>query len=120
VSKVSYVFDVGGDTVWSPALRVGDLYVRFLRELAETLEVPTGLKAMASDMYEIDIDLYENLVQRLFEFCFSTDHPVLRGLVESVLAPSVVVLERGGRPLRPRSVVEEEFIERARGLSMAR
>jgi hypothetical protein len=117
---VSYVFDVGDDTVWSPALRVGDLYVRFATELAEVLRVPTGLTAVASDMYEIDIDLYENFVSKLFEMYFSSSHPVLRGLVESVLAPSVVVLERGGRPLTPKTVDEEEFLNRARELSMAR
>lgn len=117
---MSYVFDVGDDTVWSPSLQVGDLYVRFLRQAAEMLEVPTGLTAIASDMYEIDIDLYEHLVKKLFDVYSSSRHPVLRGLVEAVLAPSVVVLERGGRPLGPSSADEQEFIDRARGLSMAR
>jgi hypothetical protein len=117
---VSYVFDVGDDTVWSPSLQVGDLYVRFFREVAEMLEVPTGLTAIASDMYEIDIDLYENLVKKLFEIYFSSSHPVLRGLVEAVLTPSIVVLERGGRSLSPSSPEEQKFIDKARGLSMAR
>lgn len=116
---MSYLFEVGGDTVWSPARRVGDLYVRFLREIAETLTVATGLTAIASDMYRIDIDEYEILVKKLFENYFSSGHPVLRGLIEAVLAPSVVVLERGGRPLVPRSAEEREFIDRARDLSMA-
>ncbi|WP_137816586.1 DUF6086 family protein [Gandjariella thermophila] len=117
---MSYVFDVGDDTVWSPSLQVGDLYVRFLCEIAETLGVRTGLTAIASDMYEIDIDVFANLVRKLFDVYFSSGHPVLRGLIEGVLAPSVVVLERGGRPLTPSSDEEREFIERARGLSMAR
>lgn len=117
---MSYVFDVGDDTVWSPALRVGDIYVRFARDIAEVLGVPTGLSAVASDMYEIDIDTYEQFVKTLFEMYFANTHPVQRGLIEAVLAPSTVVLERGGRPLTPTTVEQEEFLDRARGLSMAR
>ena len=117
---MSYVFDVDGDTVWSPSLQVGDLYVRFLREIGEALEVPTGLTAIASDMYDIDIDVFDNLAKKLFEIYSTNSHPVLRGMVEAVLAPSVVILERGGRPLSPSSTEGQELIDRARGLPMAR
>lgn len=117
---MSYVFEVGDETVWSPSLQVGDLYVRFLRETAETLGIPTGLTAIASDMYEIDIDVYEHLVKKLAETYFASRHPVLRGLIEAVLAPSVVILDRADRPLMAATAGEREFIDRARGLSMAR
>lgn len=117
---MSYVFDVGDETVWSPSLQVGDLYVRFLRETAETLGIPTGLSAIASDMYDIDIDAFEHLVKKLAETYFASRHPVLRGLIEAVLAPSVVILDRADRPLVAASAEEREFIDRARGLSMAR
>jgi hypothetical protein len=120
VGRVSYVFDVGDETVWSPSLQVGDLYVRFLRETAESLGVPTGLTANASDMYDIDIDTFEQLVKRLAETYFTSRHPVLRGLVEAVLAPSVVILDRADRPLMAATAEEREFIDRARDLSMAR
>lgn len=117
---MSYVFDVDDDTVWSPSLQVGELYVRFLRETAEQLGLPTGLTAVADDMYDIDVDAFEHLVRKLAEVYFASAHPVLRGLVDGVLAPSVVVLERAGRPLTAQSDEEQEFLDRARSLSMAR
>jgi uncharacterized protein DUF6086 len=117
---VSYVFDIDDDTVWSPSLQVGDLYVRFLGQLAEMLGLPTGLVANASDMYDIDIDPFENLVKRLFEVYFSSGHPVLRGMIGSVLAPSVVILDRGGRPLVAATAEQQEYIDESRGLSMAK
>jgi hypothetical protein len=117
---MSCIFEVGEDTVWSPALRVGDLYVRYLREIADMLGVPTGLTAVASDMYEIDVDAYGSLVRKIADLYFSSGHLVLRGLIGGMLGPSVVVLERAGRPLSPQSDEEREFIARARQLSMAR
>ena len=117
---MSYVFDVDGDTVWSPSLQVGDLYVRFLRQIGEMLEIPTGLTAVASDLYDIDINIFNNLTRKLFEIYLTNSHPVLRGMVEAVLAPSVVILERSGRPLSPSSAEGQELIDRAQKLSMTR
>ncbi|MFC0115956.1 DUF6086 family protein [Kibdelosporangium aridum] len=117
---MSYVFDVDDETVWSPALQIGDLYVRFLQEIADMLKLPTGLVEIASDMYEIDLDSYETLVKAIFEMNFSSGHPVLRGLLEAVLAPSVVVLDRAGRPLTATSQEQMDLVTRAQALSMPR
>lgn len=117
---MSYVFNVGDDTVWSPALRVGDLYVRFLRETAEALGESTGLTAVASDMYDIDVEVYSVLVRKIVDLYSSSGHPVLRGLLEGVLMPSVVVLDRAGRPLEPHSDEERDLLGRARCLPLAR
>lgn len=116
---MSFIFDVGDETVWSPALRVGDLYVRFLTEIGEMFNLPTGLSAMASDYYYIEPDAFSELIGRIFVENFGTTHQVGRAMLESVLAPSVVILDRIGRPLLPRSAEELEFLTKARSLSMA-
>jgi hypothetical protein len=111
---MSYVFDVGDDEVWSPALRVGDLYVRFLGEIADMLGMPTGLTAVASDYYKIDIDVYGALVHEILAFYLASPHPVRRRLIEGVLVPSVMVLDRAGRPISPHTDEEREIIASAR------
>lgn len=118
--SVSFIFDVGDDTVWSPALRVGDLYVRFITQIGEHLGLPTGLSSMASDYYYIDPDIFEALVKKMFEENFRSTHRVGRAMLESVLAPSAVILDRINRPLSAATPDEREFLEKARALSMAR
>ena len=117
---MSYIFDVDNETVWSPALRVGDLYVRFLREVAGAIGEPTGLTPLASDMYDIEVNVYGVLIRKMVDVYFSSGSIVLRRLIEGVLLPSVVILERAGHPLSPQSEEERDLIDRARSLPMAR
>lgn len=117
---MSCIFEVGEDTMWSPALRVGNLYVRFLREIADFLGESPGMTSSDSDTYKIDLDVYQSLVWKMVDLYFSSGSFVMRQLVEGVLGPSVVVLERAGRPLSLRSDEEREFVARARELGMPR
>ncbi|MBF6521415.1 DUF6086 family protein [Nocardia farcinica] len=116
---MSFAFEVGDTTVWSPALRVGDLYVRMVSDVAALLGMPTGLVPVASDMWDIDLDPFEALVREMFHLYFETTHQVMKGMIAGVLAPSIVLLERGGRVLDTRSAAETNFVARARDLSMA-
>ncbi|WP_459548328.1 DUF6086 family protein [Nocardia sp. X0981] len=115
---MSYIFDIKDVTVWSPSLRVGKLYVSMARDVADVLEVSTGMNAMASDYWEIELDEFDSFVHMMREKCFSGDHPVLEVLIGAVLAPSVIMLERGGKPIVPRSEEERSFFDRAHRLSM--
>ncbi|QBS42928.1 DUF6086 family protein [Nocardia sp. CS682] len=117
---MSYVFDIDGETVWSPSLRVGDLYVRMLEDVGIVLGVPTGLNPVSSDMWDVDIDAFEKLVKLMFETYISTGHQVFKILVEGVLAPSIVLLERGGKEIFADTDEQREFCDRALRLSMAR
>lgn len=117
---MSFIFDVGGDTVWSPALKIGELYVRFVAQVADLLGVPTGLSEMASDYYYVDPDVFEVLVKKIFDENFRSTHRIVRAMLESILAPSVVILDRIDRPLSADTSEEYAFLEKARSLSMAR
>ncbi|MEU4314475.1 DUF6086 family protein [Nocardia sp. NPDC024068] len=117
---MSYIFEIQDETVWSPALRVGKLYESMAQDVAESLGVPTGMTAMASDFCEIELDVFVTFVRLAYKEYFSSSHPVLRGLIGAVLAPSIVVLERGGQSVVPDSAEEREFLRRARDLSMPR
>ncbi|WP_135454174.1 DUF6086 family protein [Mycobacterium sp. DL99] len=117
---MSFIFDVGDDTVWSPALQVGELYVRFVGQVGDLLAVPTGLNKMASDYYYIDPDVFEVLVKTVFEANFRSTHRIRRAMLESILAPSVVILDRIDRPLSAGTPEQLAFLETARTLPMAR
>ncbi|HEX6472183.1 MAG TPA: DUF6086 family protein [Streptosporangiaceae bacterium] len=103
---MSYIFDVGEDTVWSPSLRVGRLYVAATRCLAAELDRPPGLVAVAEDMYQIDLAKFEIFVKDLFAAFSSTNHRVYRELMRGVLLPSLVLLERAG--ISPETTSDEE------------
>ncbi|MEU4430593.1 DUF6086 family protein [Nocardia rhamnosiphila] len=115
---MSYIFDIDDVTVWSPALRVGRLYVSMAQDVAGVLDVSTGMTAMASDYWEIELPEFEAFVRVMYKTFFSSDHPVFKDLIGAVLAPSIVLLERGGRSFLPGSDEERKFIDRAHELSM--
>jgi hypothetical protein len=115
---MSYIFDIDDVTVWSPALRVGKLYVSMAQDVAGLLETSTGMTAMASDYWELDLQDFDSFVRVMYGIYFSSEHPVFRNLIGAVLAPSIVLLERGGKPITPRSEEEREFLERAHALPM--
>jgi hypothetical protein len=117
---MSYVFDVDDVTVWSPSLRVGKLYVQIMSGISEVLVLPTGLNPLASDFYDIDLDVFECFVRAIFDLYVSASHDILKGMIEGVLLPSLVMLDRAGRGITPRSNAEAEILSRAGGLSMAR
>lgn len=117
---VSYVFDINDQTVWSPSLFVGDLYVRFATQIADMLGLPSGLRAIASDYYEIDPDVFEIFTKRMFAENFDGYHDIKRGMLEAVLAPAVVILDRVGRPLLAETEEQRDVLVQARELGMPR
>jgi hypothetical protein len=118
MAAVSFMFDAGNRTVWSPASRVGDLYVRFMNQLGDAFQLANGLTPMAADYYNIDPDVFEAFVTHAFAENFRSAQRIGRGMVESVLAPSIVILDRISRPLTGCTEEETAFITTARMLSM--
>ena len=92
---MSYVFEWDDETVWSPALRVGKLYVTLADALAAVLSIPHGLSAMASDYYEVDRDRFAAFIAALRAWSPGS-HAVGRALLGGFLTTSLVLLERMG------------------------
>ena len=107
---MSYIFDVGEDTVWSPSLRIGRLYVALTNCVAGEGGGGTGLDAIADDMYQIDLPAFEAVVKAAYDDFFSTDHPIHRELLRGWLAVSVVLLERAGTPIEARTEEQKSFL----------
>ncbi|WP_370010970.1 DUF6086 family protein [Nocardia cyriacigeorgica] len=115
---MSYAFEVGDETVWSPSLQVGELFVGMLQSTAASLGMKSGLSPIASDMWEIDIDDFERLVVKLYDLHLSTSHSVLRSMIEGIIGPCLVILERAGRPIIPVGDAGRQLIDQANALSM--
>jgi hypothetical protein len=56
----------------------------------------------------------------ILDLYISTGHDILKGMIEGVLLPSLVVLDRAGRSIVPKSNAEAEVISKAMVLSMAK
>lgn len=110
---MGYIFDIGDTTVWSPSLRAGRLYVLLLEAIAEATGRPSGLNAIADDMYEIDLAFFKGLVNGLVQDYFSTEHPIQRKLLHGVLLASLVIVERGGEPIDAASEDQDALLAEA-------
>jgi hypothetical protein len=115
---MSYIFDVHGVTVWSPALEVGDAYVRCAVALGSAFGGPPGFDFISEDMVELDLDVFRAFVSRLGAVAAeAADQVVLQDLIDAVLGPSLVMLERAGVSLDlVQSPRVSERVRRLRGM----
>ena len=88
---MSYIFKHGDRVVWSPALRVGELYVGLARALEPLLGVESGLDPMASDFYRIDGVRFEAFVTAMAAF---PKHPIAHRLLDGIYVTSLAMLDR--------------------------
>jgi hypothetical protein len=94
---MSYIFDVNGVTVWSPALEVGEAYVRCALALGAAFGVEPGFDVISEDMVDLDLDAFQGFADRLGTIAAKAHgQVVLHDLIDAVLAPSLVMLERAG------------------------
>jgi hypothetical protein len=110
---MSYIFDVGDDTVWSPALRVGQTYVGSARQLGGQFNVETGLDQVADDMVDIDLAAFERFTRALLDEHLRSDHPIHRVLLRGTLLVSLALLDRAGRRLEPKTHEERDLTQQA-------
>ena len=95
---MSYIFEVGDTTVWSPALQVGDLYVRMAKSLGDWARTDTGLSAMARDYYRIEVDRFAHFVRDMLTGPAS-QHTLFQDMTEGFIAISLAMLDRAGAPM---------------------
>ena len=102
---MSYIFEIDGETVWSPALQVGAVYHRFVQALEASLGVRAGISEFGSDYLVIDRTQLVTFVGAVREF---SRHPVAAALCTPVLAVTQVMLQRAGVPGDPASSLPPE------------
>jgi len=113
---MSYIFDIDDITVWSPALRIGELYVGFVHVVESQMDETSGFKDIASDMIDIDANSFIGFVNVLITLS-ATPHQnrLLSWHLRSILGPSIVMLQRAG--YGARLVQDDSLFEDARMLA---
>jgi len=109
---VSYVFEISGETVWSPALRIGQVYEGFVTTLSGTLDQPSGFSFNGADFVIIDSAVFAAFVQRLLHE--TAGHPLLTDQARPVLGPSVVMLDRVGASPTPETPEQAQLLDELR------
>ncbi|WP_290056216.1 DUF6086 family protein [Amycolatopsis solani] len=110
---MSYVFDVDGEVVWSPALRIGKLFVSTAETLAGNAGVglaDAGLTMMASDYYYVNPAALAAFVRSSLAGSMVVN-PVYAELSRGFLVVSLVVLDRCGVDMTPEQAAHGELFE---------
>lgn len=115
---MGFIIDINGGTVWSPALDVGTAYVACAQALGETFHLDPGFSFEATDFVEADQETFQAFATTLFTRARAAhDHPVLRDLIDAVLVPALVMLERAGTPIDLSHDLDRQTkVDRLRGM----
>ena len=93
IAGMSYIFDdPAGQTLWSPASNVGQLYVCVAQQLSESLNRPHGLVTLANDWFQVQPDVLTEFVVAVLEG--TSHHLVYRDLVRGFVRTTLVLLRR--------------------------
>ncbi|MFC4033303.1 DUF6086 family protein [Streptomyces polygonati] len=115
---MSYIFEVEGDWVWTPANRPGRLYVGMADAAAAVLGLPTGLETDSGDTYEIDVPAFGAFVGGMLTLRASSGHLYLNMMLDGILPLSVAILYRAGGSLSPATPDERDLLVRIRAMDL--
>jgi hypothetical protein len=105
---MSYVFEIDDTTVWSPSLRIGELYVGLAECLAGLVQCDSGLSKLANDYYIVDVGGFGAFLESLLSER-SSGHAIFDALTRGFLATSLVMLDRAAKPLRGVDQLTEDL-----------
>ncbi|MGW7537280.1 DUF6086 family protein [Amycolatopsis sp. NPDC054798] len=98
---MSYLFEVGDETVWSPALRVGRLFVSMAETLAVNFDIDlgtAGFRAIASDYCSVDPPRLALFVRAMLDGSVMR-HSEYRELARGFIGICLAMLEWSGLPV---------------------
>ncbi|MCF6475761.1 hypothetical protein FAF44_46585 [Nonomuraea sp. MG754425] len=113
---MSYVFDIADRTVWSPALKVGKLYIEMVASVARILGRPSGVHAIANDYYDIDLAQFQAFVDAMAIEYAESNHDIYRHLLGVILPISVALIFEVEPMWRP-TVRLEDILDQAHDFS---
>ena len=93
---MSYPFEHDDETLWDAGYHSGQLYASLAQGAAGFLDVPSGLTPTPEGGCDVDREMFQAFVERLYGLYASTSNEVLQGLAHSLLVTSLVLLDRAG------------------------
>ncbi|WP_432851483.1 DUF6086 family protein [Amycolatopsis sp. CA-161197] len=111
--QMSYIFFVGDEEVWSPALQIGKFFMNMAETLAanENLDLEAAGSGMcANDFWSIDPPALALFVQRLLASSVVANR-MYRELTRGFLGVCLVMLDRAGVPFEPADEVQRELLD---------
>jgi hypothetical protein len=95
---VSQYFQVGDLVMWNPSNTVAQLFARMTEAMVLVAERPSGVGPdIGLDRYEIDPRIFAAFVDALTARYLSTNHPILKAMLEGYLPAALVIVQRIGR-----------------------
>jgi uncharacterized protein DUF6086 len=91
---VSQYFSIGDHDLWNPATEVAQLFYRTAGVMAALVDTPHGLHDTEQDEYHMEPAHFTAFVDALARRYLSSNHTVMRTLVEGFLATAVVLTQR--------------------------
>ncbi|MFI6008173.1 DUF6086 family protein [Streptomyces sp. NPDC051243] len=118
---MSYPFEHDDETLWDAGYHSGQLYASLAQGAAGFLDVPSGLTPTPQGGCDVDGEMFQAFVERLYGLYASTTNEVLRGLAQGLLVTSLVLLDRAGGTitLRPEDVAVLDGVKSTLARSMA-
>ncbi|MFG1843470.1 DUF6086 family protein [Micromonospora sp. NPDC049175] len=95
---MSQCFQVGDLVLWNPSNTVAQLFFRTTDAMVPVAECPSGVAPdVGRDEYQIDPDTFAAFVDVLTARYLSTNHPILKSMIEGYLSTALVLVRRSGR-----------------------
>ncbi|MEU7590359.1 DUF6086 family protein [Micromonospora sp. NPDC049230] len=94
---MSKCFQVGDLVLWNPSNAVAQLFFRMTEAMVPVAECPSGVGPdVGRDEYQIDPDTFAAFVDVLTARYLSTNHPILKSMIEGYLSTALVLVRRSG------------------------
>ncbi|MBL1084235.1 hypothetical protein JK359_20070 [Streptomyces actinomycinicus] len=93
---MSQYFEIGDDSLWNPATRAAQLFLRQVAVFEAELELPSGLGPMRNDECKIDPAVLGIFTHALLARHRRTGHSIIQALSENFVGIVVVLAERAG------------------------
>ncbi|MEU6665375.1 DUF6086 family protein [Streptomyces sp. NPDC046727] len=93
---MSQYFEIGDETLWNPATRAAQLFLRQVEVFEAELGLPSGLGPMRNDECKIDPAVLAVFTHALLDRHRRTSHSIILALSEGFVGTVLVLAQRAG------------------------
>jgi hypothetical protein len=88
---MSVIVECNKKEIWSPSLRVGNLFFDQIKALEKTLELESGVCSPLADTYEIDAATFDTFIKQSLEILETTNNGSLFTLMTGCLEIAIAL-----------------------------